>query len=119
MALVVSLRWKTAVPSSTSGRQNPSWVSVTDNVLGSDVFAVVVQRGVERICRRNLSDIPRWHIGASAESLLRNDFTVSLEKRTNSILIRLNCVFACVGLVVHTLNPTSHLEKLTNSTGSD
>jgi len=31
--------------------------AVTNDMLASDVFAVVVQRGVERICRGDLGDI--------------------------------------------------------------
>jgi len=89
-------------------------------MLASDVFAVVVQRGVERICRGDLGDIPRWHRGASAECLFRSDFSVSSEERTNSTLMRLNRVFTGVGSgVTHTNDPTSYLEKLTNSSASD
>ena len=94
--------------------------AVTNDMLASDVFAVVVQRGVERICRGDLGDIPRWHLGASAECLFRSDFSVSSEERTNSTLMTFNRLFGDVGSGIgHTIDPTPYLEKLTNSIASD
>ena len=94
--------------------------AVTNDMLTSDVFAVVVQRGVERICRGDMGDIPRWHPGASADGLFRSDFSMSSEERTNSTLMSFNCLFSGVGSGVrHTIDPTSYLEKLTNSIASD
>ena len=93
---------------------------VTDDMLARYVFAAVVQRGVERICRGDMGDIPRWHPSASADGLFRSDFSVSSEERANSTLMRLNRVFAGVGSgITHTNDPTSYLEKLTNSSASD
>ncbi|WP_241432796.1 hypothetical protein, partial [Natrinema pellirubrum] len=47
--------------------------TMADNVFASDVLTVMVQGGVEGVCRGNLVDIPRRHVGAGAELVFGGD----------------------------------------------
>jgi hypothetical protein len=94
--------------------------AVTDNVLAGDVFAVVVQGGVEGVLSGDLSDEPRRHVGAGAEFVFRDDLTMFSEVFTNGALIRFSRVVRTVGSGVgHTLDPTSTLVKVTISPSSN
>jgi len=88
--------------------------AAADDVFAGDVFAVVVQRGVEGVVGGDLVDVPRRDIGAGAEVGLGGDFIVGSEELPNSSLMRCGCVLACVGSGVgHTLDPTSYLVNVT------
>jgi len=112
VALVVSLRWKTATPSSTLG--SPEAVmggTMANNVFCfSDVLTVVVQGGVEGVCRGYLSI---YHAGTSvpARSLsLEATLIVGSKELTNGGLMRSGGVLTGVGsLCVHTIDPASNL----------
>jgi hypothetical protein len=43
--------------------------AMIDDVLAGDVFAVVVQRGVEGLFGSDLIDIPRRQVGAGAKGI--------------------------------------------------
>jgi len=87
---------------------------MANDVFAGDVLAVVIERGVEGVLGSELIDIPRWHLGASAELILRSDLSMGAEELTNSSLMRSGRVLRCVGSGTgHTLDPTSSLVKVT------
>jgi putative transposon-encoded protein len=73
--------------------------SVTDDVLADDIFAVMIQRGVEDVSGSDLVDVPRRHIGAGAEVVPGGDFAVGSEELTNSALILISRVVLTVGSI--------------------
>ncbi|WP_343161599.1 hypothetical protein [Natrialba sp. INN-245] len=88
--------------------------AVANNVFAGNVSAVVIQRGVEGIFGSDLIDIPRWHLGASAELFFGGDLAVGAEELTNSSLMRRGRIFIRVGSSIgHTIDPTSSLVKVT------
>ncbi|GAA1341232.1 hypothetical protein GCM10009647_084820 [Streptomyces sanglieri] len=93
---------------------------MANDVFTGDVATVMIERGVEGILGSYLIDIPRWHLGASAELVLRSDLTVGAEELTNSNLMGCGCVFTRVGSSSgHTIDPTSSLVKVTILDASD